>query len=354
MPPLNGLLYRRLERRFGHVKITSQGEAMIARATKDVTGDPVLSITHAGEYYKICCPYCNDTRYRLYVNHMFGKTDGHKRRILYLAVCYNESCLAEPENKRDFIDKLDDIHLAEAEVRPGKIVSAEAREVTLPGDCISLAKLSKRHPAVVYLGTDRGYDVAYLTEKYGLLYCTNSRYSLAEDRIIIPVYEKGKLKGWQARYVGELDWKGPRRKELPPKYFSCPGSDFRSRCIYGYETMREWETGVLVEGPTDRWNFGMMAGCIFGNTVTDFQKKKFHTAFRDRTGVLLLDPEEMESKATIRLLDHFRVAMKRRFCAVKLPDGTDPGQLDRAFLREYVRDEAGRQGVTVRYKRVTN
>lgn len=351
MGVLNPRLHRRLAHKFGGVKVSNEGEAMICTAVKNLQDEPQLLITHAGEYYQVCCPYCNDTRHRLYVNHRYGQLDAFGRRLFFLAICYNEGCLSNRDNLKDFMEQLDAEEIGAAKVLQGKVVPEEAREVLPPGPSIPLNRLRKNHDARVYL-TSRGFDPDYLAEKYGLTYCTNSRYSLARNRIIIPVHEDGKLKGWQARFVGELDWKGPRKRELPPKYFSCPDSHFRSRCILNFERMRGWHTGVIMEGPTDVFRFGAMGGCIFGNSVTQAQRKKLLRVYKKRALVLLLDPEEFESKQTRAAREFFEAEMPGKFCVVKLPDGTDPGALGREFLRAYVKEQAAAQGVTVKYKRV--
>lgn len=349
---LNPTLHRRLGRRFGAVKVSGAGEAMVAKAVKDAQDRPELLIEHAGEYYQVNCPYCRDTRHRLYVNHRFGQLDAFGRRLNFLAICYNEGCLGRRDNLIDFLEQLEAADLSDAVVQKGRVVPEEAREVLPPGPTIPLSRLRRAHPARVYVQS-RGFDPDELAEKFDVSYCTNSRYTLARDRLIIPVYEHGKLRGWQARFIGELDWKGPKKKELPPKYFSCPDSHFRSKCVYGLETMAQWETGIVVEGPTDRFRMGSMSGCIFGNSMTEVQKRKFLAVFRKRTGVLLLDPEEYESKSTQKTVAFMQDAMKGRFCAVKLPDGTDPGKLSREFLRAYVKQEAAAQGVKVQYRKVT-
>lgn len=349
---LNPYLYSRLARLFGPVKVSRRGESWLATAVRDIEShDKRLLVAHAGEYYQVCCPYCNDTRHRLYVNHMYGQVDGHGRRMTFLAVCYNEHCLDRDENRRDFRERMEDTGLLEATVRVGRAASAEARTARWPGPCTPLADLPATHPAVTYVRDDRGFDPVALSRDFGVCFCTDSRYTLAKNRIIVPVFDCWELKGWQARYVGDLDWKGPRRKELPPKYFSCPDSDFRSKCLYNFDRMKEWETGVIVEGPTDAWRFGSMSGCVFGNTVTDLQWRRFAAAFRGRTGVLLLDPEEFGSKTTARLLDKAAQTMPGRFCAVRLPPGTDPGSLDRDFLKAYVKEQAAAQGVKVTYRK---
>jgi len=353
MNVLNQSLFRRLGASFGHVKVSNQGEAMISRAVQDLDDQPMLAIQHTGEYYQVCCPYCRDTRYRLYVNHRFGKRDALGRPILFVATCFNQNCLAIRENFRDFLNQLDGNVLADSTVKKGKVVPEELREILPPGVTIPLAKLRKTHEARVYL-QGRGFDPDVLSEKFGVTYCRDSKYIFARNRIIISIYDNGKLKGWQARHIGDLDWKGPRKKELPPKYFNAPGAHFKSRVIFNWDQMKQWATGIIVEGPTDVFRMGSMSGCIFGNSLSDIQRRMFAAAFRNRTGVLLLDPEEYDSKSTRATLDYFRMKMPKRFCAVKLPDGTDPGSLGREFLRAYVKEQAELQGVKVTYKRCSD
>jgi hypothetical protein len=352
--PLNPSLYRKLKSLYGAVKIgPNVGEKFLAKAVHGLEGEKLLTISHDGEYYRLSCPFCSDTRFRLYVNHMFGKIDGHGRRMTFLAICFNEGCMSKGNNMTDFLEALADTGWIEnANIRHGVEVSEEAREVILPGPCLRLDRLPAEHPACRYLAS-RNFDPAFLGRRYGVSYCTESHYYLARHRITIPIYENGLLKGWQCRYVGELDWKGPEKKHLPPKYFSTPGGQFRSRCVYNWESMKRWQTGVVMEGPSDVWRFGAMSGCVFGNTITDAQRKRLLAVFRRRTLVLLLDPEEFDSHSTSRAVRHFEKFMgPQKFCAIKLPRGTDPGSLDRDFLRGYVRDEARAMGVKVSYRKV--
>jgi DNA primase len=269
----------------------------------------------------------------------------------FLAICYNEGCLNEPANRRAFIQMLDDPSFAEAVVRRGKIVNPASTETFLPGACTPLHELTDSHLARQYIRS-RGYDPDVLGRTYRVSYCAKSHYNLASNRIIIPVYDGDRLRGWQARYIGELPWKGGKKRDLPPKYFSCPGSNFRSQCIFNFDRMSKWTTGIIVEGTTDVFAIGSMAGAIFGNSMTDVQKRRLLAVFAERTVVLLLDPEEFESKLTQRTIRELSAKMPKRFCAVRLPDATDPGSLSREFTKAYVKEEAARQGVKVSYKRV--
>lgn len=349
---LNPLLYRKLKQHFGVVRISQAGQAMVARAVR--TGDtsgPRLHIAHAGEQYAVNCPFCTDTRFRLYVSHMYGQRDEFGRKMTFLAICYNDTaCMSKYANQLDLQDTLSGggTSLEKATIYRGDEVPEEAHEISWPGPCTPLDELEDRHPARRYLER-RNFDPDRIARLYGAAYCHGSHYYLAKGRIIIPVFEYGKLKGWQARHVGELDWKD-KEANHPPKYFTYPGMP-RRLLLYNYDRARQYATGVIVEGPTDVWGFGPMAVCTFGSSMTEMQRRKFSATFRRRTAVLLYDPEAFENRATRSIVEFFSRKMPGRFAAVRLPEETDPGSLGRKFLRGYVAAEAEKQGVTVLWEK---
>lgn len=350
---LNPYLYRRLRRCFGTVKVANRGEEMAAGALRDYNGSPRLAILSTGELYRVCCPFCSDTRHRLYISYRYGQRDVFGRCLRFLAHCHNETvCLADPDNQEDLwstICGLDGDHLTQVKVKPGRPAD-EGGPIAWPGPCRPLAKLPPEHPARGYLEV-RGFDPDRLSRVYRVRYCDDSHYYLARGRIIIPVFARGGLKGWQARHVGELDWKG--RKDLPPKYFTSPGMQKRS-LLYNFDRARQYATGVIVEGVSDVWAFGPMAVCTFGNAMSEPQRRLFLAAFRRRSGVLLYDPEAMAGPNAQRLARELAAALPGRFAAVTLPAGTDPGGLGREFLRDYVAGQAAEQGVEVRWAKAPN
>jgi uncharacterized protein YueI len=350
---LNPLLYRKLKRHFGRVRVSNPGQAMSAASVKDpYTKRPKLSIQHPGEYYQVCCPYCDDTKFRLYVNHMYGQPDAYRRRMTFLAICYNETaCMTKPDNQRDFLDTLEEIEgvLERAKVKPGEEVSLEARVADWPGPCVPIDQLKDKHKAREYLRS-RHFDPDYIAKRFDVRWCLDSHFFLARKRLIIPVYDKGKLRGWQARLPEDLDWKN-KELNLPPKYFTMPGMP-RRLLLYNFDRAKEWETGVVMEGPTDVWSLGSMGICTFGATMTPHQQRRFVTVFRKRSAVLLFDPEEFEAKATRKLVEKLEKKLPTNLAKIKLPEGTDPGSLDREFLRDYIASEASKQGVKVRFRRV--
>lgn len=337
--PLNPRLYRRLQRVFGSVGVSNAG----------VGCDPTTK--KGGEQYTVSCCFCGDTRKRLYISHMFGQLGDNGNRLRHLAHCFNSDCIAKGDNSRELTDMLTASQPLEAfPIAKGKPL--ENTEVKMPGAWKLLSELDDRHPAREYLRS-RGFDPDYLSSRYAVGYCVASRYLFAENRIVIPVFMRDILVGWQCRYVGELPWKDKTKKrELPPKYYSCPNAHFRSQAIYNFDQMKNWETGIVVEGPADAWRVGPMAGSIFGNTITAKQKQLLLGAFRRRSLVLLLDPEEFESDKTVETIREFKAEMGNRFAAIKLADGTDPGSLDQTFLRDYVCAAAEEQGVEVHFRKV--
>jgi hypothetical protein len=358
--PLNPSLYNRLERLFGDVQISSEGEEMICsyrRIATDSSGSPKLVIDHPGEYYKVNCPFCGDKRHRLYVNHRWSVPDKYNKLNLWLAICYNENCLHDYNTRLHFKDLVFGagcrIPESESQVMPGKRVPiGQVREMNPPGRVIGIDKLPDTHPAKDYLET-RGFDADTLSKQYGLWYCDFApMYPYASNRIIIPVYRKAKLVGWQARYIGEITWKA---NDGPPKYWSAPGMP-RSKLLYNFDVARKQSYLVVCEGPSDVWSFGPEAVALFGKSASRMQREQIVQYFQDRPVILLLDPnwdEDKEKKHHIDKLYEQLTDSPLRDWLVKvfLPLGSDPGSLDRKFMLELIRDEAAKRGIKLPRRR---
>src|SRR6516165_1691747 len=122
-----------------------------------------MEITNRGECYRVCCPFCEDQRKRLWINHMWGYRDpktGSKN--LWLAKCFNENCLSDNRwNRNRLYDMVyDDVGYGQnaqfdklrfGQRRLKELVVAEA-----PGLLKSLQELGPNHPAWGYL-VSRGY-----------------------------------------------------------------------------------------------------------------------------------------------------------------------------------------------------
>lgn len=348
---LNPYLYGRLQAVFKSVKVGREGLAMVnPRVLRDpVTGALRLFFDEAGENYQVCCPFCRDRRHRLFINHRWGANDPAGRPAWYLAVCYNETACMTAAGNRDALQLLveGDLSLATAAIRPGE-VRRRAEDVDWPGPVTRLDRLPRAHEARAYVRR-RGLDPDRVARFYGAAYCADSLFYYARDRIVAPVYQDGKFVMWQARYLGELDWhaKGDAKPRVP-KYFNTPGAP-KSQFLYNLDEAAAYRTVVVVEGLFDVWSFGPMAVAAFGCAVGFHQRRRLARRCRRASLVLLLDPEEADKPKTRRTLDLLRPSFAGGACVVKLPPGTDPGGLDRSFLRPYVAERARRKGVEVVY-----
>src|SRR5262245_43966672 len=96
--PLNPQLYEALSRAFGPVLVAHDGARMEAAYLPDCTGALIKRAISPGEYYRVNCFACGDTRHRLWVNHMWGVRDPRTgTRHRWAAKCFNEDCLRRKE-----------------------------------------------------------------------------------------------------------------------------------------------------------------------------------------------------------------------------------------------------------------
>ena len=358
--PLNPLLYGKLERVFGRVIIANEGQAMLARYAGNPTAPrgadgqirQELVISNPGEYYKVNCNKCNDTRHRLWFNHRWGVQDEQGRRNLWLAVCYNEGCYGNYEELKELLDEMSGLaNMSHRDILPGKKVTGTP-DLQMPGPTTPLHKLPADHPANAYLAS-RYYDPEQLGRFYGVGYCHSSDYYLARNRIIAPVYQIKDgvvhLKGWQARHIGEADW------HVTPKWWTSPGMK-KSHLLYNLPNARLYRTGVVVEGPGDVWGFGPMACATFGSSLGQEQERQLAKAFEGLPLVFLWDSDVQQDATKKAKYDDMidRLSNSGSYAGVAsviLPEGTDPGSLDRQCMRPYVAAEALKQGVKTDWRR---
>ena len=349
---LNPYLYNRLLQLFGSVKIANQGQQFKYSGVKSIIDNKItLNIIQKGEYYRVCCPFCGDTRFRLYIHHMFGKeiqVFNEKLKLTFLAICFNETnCLDDPMNRKDLYDliysnqnqKLVKVPHHHQHLHSHNVsnLSGKSIKIKLPGDCFPLTQLPDDHPCITYL-KERGFDdINYLVKNYKLCYCARSRNYLAENRLIIPVYEKDKLLGWQARYIGELDWKN----STIIKYYSCPGMP-RSYILYNLDRAVSYPALVIVEGPFDVWRVGPMAICTFGSTMSDIQKRRLVALGQNKKIILLYDGDVAESPKIVDLVFHFKRSIPPgNFFFIKLPRDKDPADLSTEYLHNLLYSHTG-------------
>ncbi len=359
VPVLNPTLYGLLRERFGRVKVSKPGEPAIPGPPRYSPMRNCFETTFIdeGEYYHISCPYCNDTRQRLDICHLWCSVDPlNDRPLWHMATCHNEGCLRA--NYRDFHDRVfGPISQGEREALAALYSSASYERgdpatvddgpVAPPGTIVPLDELPRGHVASAYL-RDRGFDVVELARDWGVGYCARveSRHWSAEGRVYVPVVMDDTLVTWQARWPGD-DWK----QRGVPKYYNLPGAS-KSHLLYNRDRALEHAAVVVVEGVTDAWAVGGGAVALLGKTVSATQLDLLR-AWSDGLCVLMLDAgawtTEARDPAAAKvkhdlLLAELGEVFARRVVEIILPAGRDPGQFDRATLSQLVRDEVRAAG----------
>lgn len=363
-PAINKNLYDLLKLRFRNVSISAEGE-------HTVFGRPIVSVTrggaestfmHEGEYYRVNCPYCGDTRQRMYVNHRWMTEDPiNGRPLRHLATCFNADCLKkhyaefeslilEPLNlsTRDAIKRL---------AVPGDIVvdieSTPLGAVAMPGDVVPVDALPGDHRAARYL-RDRGFDLAELASRHRVGFCTRSSglYPGIAQRIFIPVLYRGDMVGWQGRWPSD-DY----RKEGAAKYYNMT-SFKKSHVLYGFDAAVGSDHIIVTEGVTDVWAVGASTVAVLGKTIS-IQQQALLSRWADSGSLLILlldgdawtaascDQEALAVKHA-RLISSLRESFSGRVVEVRLANGQDPANYDRRVLRRLVREHVRVAGYSPR------
>jgi hypothetical protein len=337
MTVLNPSLYHALQQ-FGAVSVSAPEVPMQAIYTREPGGRIRMNVICSGEYYVLSCPYCHDTRGRLWVNHRWGVPDATTRtRNYWLAICFNENCLANEENRSDFIART---IWYQREARAGRVqlgagrAENVGRPIPLPADYIRLDQLPEDHLARRYV-LQRGFDPDELARDWGVGH-SFACFTLSPcGRLLIPVcrLEQGKpvCWGWQSRSIEPND-------ETRYRYFTAPRLK-KSHLLYGLERVDASTAPVLVcEGPTDCWRAGKNAVAVLGKHASEAQVRLIRKHLRGRPLVVALDPdaettaEELLARiqgvraGSILQPDDAPVAMLR------LPDGRDPADCGRDEL----------------------
>lgn len=348
---LNPSLYALLEREFGRVAIVREGEGMrytYSCAFLDKSSGPRMVVEKhgGGEYYRVNCPYCKDTRRRLYFNHRWGVYDHVvDDNNLWLVTCYNDSCISRDTSRyRELFKRVwgfrnanvrNDVRVLDGELDDGHVGPA-----TMPGDWYQIADLGPDHPAVQYL-TGRGYDARALAAEWDLGYCVDPlpEYGSTRHRIVIPIRMDDTLVGWQCRYVGELDWKATG----VPKYYSMPRMSKRSM-LYNFDRAKTKRWCVLVEGPTSAWNVGERAVATFGKSVSSRQLALLCSYWGDGAIVVLFDGDDPGVDAALEVVDALHGRAKR-VIPITLPNKRDPGNCSPEYLQDVIARAASAFGV---------
>lgn len=375
---LNEQLYLALCRAFGKDNVEVHDEDQEAeveyRRVPDSENGGTRLIVHdvisQGEFYRLNCPFCGDTRKRLNISHRWCVEDdrtGSKNSFMFH--CFNEECQSKNRdsgvtNFRWLYDRifsklpgqqLSPLRLNRSRAKPKQ----ESGPVSLPGPHWRLDDLARDHPnheAVQYL-ENRLYCPSYLGSQFGVGFCPyvyDMRDTMACRRIVVPVVFRGELATWTARYLGD-----PPDK-MTPKWLHRRGTS-TGRLLYNFDRGIQHQTWVLVEGPGDVWSFGTQAMAIFGKAIRSPQVELLsRMASPDTTVVILLDPSWAPDDLKNRREHHIERTFARlnnvfglhgRVLKVYLPGDRDPGSTDRWFMRDYISWRARQEGLVVDFSK---
>lgn len=173
----------------------------------------------------------------------------------------------------------------------------------------------------------RHFDPDKLETEWGLL--GTGPVGPYAHRIIIPVFQGGKLVSFQGRDI---------TGKAANKYKSCPDDKAVlpiKNCLYGLDKVRG-DSVVVTEGPTKVWRLGAGSVCTFGAMATD-QQVKILTRFRRL--FILFDEDEAGQEGADKLSR--RLAVLGSHCCIVTVGVKDVAELpdkDAAVLiREFIK-----------------
>lgn len=356
--PLCPGLAKLLRDRVGPAQVGRPGRARyVQRGYREIiTVEP-------GEFLRVNCPVCGDTRQQLTVAHTWDGTDGaNNDDLLGLPVrCWAEDCMSDGGNRLELAERLFaglDAKQRRAlfNHRPGREVRrkiCELRRCRLgPGKLVPLHRLPVGHAAATYL-RGLGHDPAALGAAWSLSLCVQSRdHPAAEGRLILPVIDRGEQVGWQALYPDERDWKGGRI----PRYYTPP--EFPSQLtLYNLGETYGRPVVVVCAQPADVWAVGPAAVAPLGPVTNPHQHTLLWDIARCHTMVVLRGAGNVAEVERIRAAvdstreilfeNQFILHRPRPPVVVDLPGGGSPADLPFAALWASIRDQAAEQGVEV-------
>lgn len=366
--PLNPVLYGLLRGIFRTVRIANEGTSMIGAPSMTSAFDmPVIGNRSSssvlpwadspsrrsvsvpltwGEYYRVCCPFCRDGRYRLWINHLYGTKNSEGVPQAWLAHCYNNECTTKVTNRQQLenmifgvVNRRDRPNMS---IMPGEDTSAELI-VVQPPPVIPLDRLLPQHPARVYL-ISRGFDPDYLARYYGVGYITHTPTEQrgADNRIYTPIYMNGQLVGWQGRYIGDPDWSN-KALRLPPKYFNTRAGH-KSRMLYNYDSAKLWPFVVVCEGITDVWRIGGPAVALFGKSMSG-QQRMLLNDWAGKPVIVALDSDARDKSEGIFM--EIRRYGASPVVILDLPEGMDPASYTHEVVVSMIRHAASTAGISL-------
>lgn len=394
--PLNNELYRYLQLAVNSgnlpgttVKISKENQPMTAKYVRDTTtGRYRLIATHPGEEYRVCCPDCDDHRYRLHINHRWGVYDPKtKSRNRWLIHCYHKNCESRYGFSQDILQRIDPVgnRLRGARVSDlPRLTPANTKPAPLP-KTVPMNKLDPEHPAS-QLMLKRGFNLEKLSKHWDIGWCEDHRIPTMRNRIVVPFYMDHKVVGWQARYVGtdgdnknqwlcgecgqewysdekpeECDKCNNRELDKVAKWYTGYNTK-TGETLFNYDNASAWPYVVLCEGPLDVIRLGTpketeVPGpgvAVFGHSLSYHQKHLIlrRPSWVNGTVFLCFDDElwddDAESERLMEIITSLRGNVQN-IIPVFLPKHKDPGDLTHPELWGCIRQAAENENIKVEW-----
>lgn len=315
-------LYFRLKKVFGKVYVSNRGIALITKPSQDGRN---ITVTN-GENYRICCPWCGDTRFRLYIHHRWFENKN-------MANCFNETACTRGEAGRSRLDQLyiwlfgssEKVYLP---VKESKMTDEDIKALTefrIPEGCVTLSSLPDNHEAVNYVRS-RGYNPLSLEKYLGIGWITDQAIPNLRNRLFIPVYQDGKLNGFQARVINNDDPSRSRNKYINPIGMR------KSTLLYNLNNAVNQNIVVICEGPADVWSVGPSGVAIFGSDCSHHQLSLIAKHFNGKIIAVALDADaSLKADQLVTKLQH--VSPRSFVTKIEMTGDEDPGALKSELWR---------------------
>ena len=238
---------------------------------------------NGAQEFRVNCPYCGDTRGRLYINYLAVSNIKHRGlpvKTYHLMNCRNEGCST--------IDLYKDLRkrVKNPPAITVKEIKKKARiDLRLPSPNY-LINSKKAHAAPVAYMRSRGFDLDELAEVYGVRTC--ERVPGVEhlgQMVLFPSYDGARLTFWQARMAHDA-FPGSRA----PKYYFPTGTQ-KSEILYNRFHAIGEKMVVITEGVLDAIRVGKQGVSVFGKHPSVAQTRIMKRIFKRKMGVLMLDPD---------------------------------------------------------------
>ena len=334
--PLNPHLYGLLQKQFGKVKVDRAGQKMIRLLTPGQFDE--VEILNKGETYRVCCLWCGDAKFKLYINYTFGMTDQDTGQVYYINNCYR--CGPKTTQLRELIEW---VSIPQCTAPIGEVgeEAFDAPEYAPPGLCVRLDDPRAKR-GWDYLA-NRGIDPLEATNRYAVCFCIKGNpdvyFGGMEGRLIFPVTKDGEHVGWQARLAFEPNVFDKDRNFKNLRWITMPGV-WRSKYLMGYDQAKNSKAAILVEGPSDLVAQGPPCIASLGQTLSFGQAR----LIRDTWSRIIVvgDHQDKEDGTENRVqAATVKILMRENFDAVhliKLPHD-DPGKWEREAFNKFVIDQ---------------